>query len=348
LVPHYTDFPDTPAPAPTLTAEGHEMSGSSKWLSRVYCALPTVLVLGLLGVLAIISLTNSQELGWMPSLLGYLKNSRPQMSADFDSDHFRQMIDFKGSLFYRLIVILYLGSCCFAARTVIYIIGKPLNGGTWRRGLVLTLLLGALLIGILFSVAQGAPYQNICARQNFWSLMACNTINNASVFMLDAKKLHLLLDAIGVVATTLLAFAASVVLCSKDQTKSETTQVKNRMQCLLLILYAGAALLVIEILRLSAVLHWSMSYLQPLNEEKEALHLYENLSSVISDVITVMGSLYTLLLAALYVPAAIILNGQSTSKKVDLPVSTHLLRLAAILGPLLAGPVGELLSRLKK
>src|SRR5947209_6614083 len=177
------------------------MSVIRKWLPRIYFALPTVLVLALLGVLAIISLTNSQELGWLPSLLSYLKNSQSKLPAGFDSNHFRQLIDFKGSLSYRLIVILYLGSCIFAAKVGIQIIGKPLDGGTWRRGLVLTLLLGALLIGSLFSVAQGAPYQNICARQNFWSLLACNTINNARVFMLDAKKLHLALDAAGVVAT---------------------------------------------------------------------------------------------------------------------------------------------------
>jgi hypothetical protein len=166
--------------------------------------------------------------------------------------------------------------------------------------------------------------------------------------MLDVKKLHLLLDAMAVAVTALLALAASTVLYSpKAQSETETEHLQQQMRSLLFILYTGAVFLVLAILRLSAILHWSVAYLQPMADHKVALFLFENLNAVTTGIVTTMGSLYTLVLAAIYLPAAIILNLQSKKKDVTLPISVHLLHLAAILGPLLAGPVGELLSRLK-
>jgi hypothetical protein len=116
-------------------------------------------------------------------------------------------------------------------------------------------------------------------------------------------------------------------------------------------LYVGSALLIIATLRLSTILHWTLDYLQPhlaMAEDKKISFLINNLNSLVTSIVTSMGAFYTLLLAAIFIPAAFILNKHVTkSGEIVSPLSEQLLRLAAIIGPLLAGPIGELLSLLK-
>jgi hypothetical protein len=133
--------------------------------------------------------------------------------------------------------------------------------------------------------------------------------------------------------------------------KNDTKRLEGQIRYLRMMLYFGSALLIIATLRLRTILHWTLDYLQPhpsMAGDKEVSFLINNLSGIISGVVTSMGAFYTLLLAAIFVPAALILNNRAKeSVEIVSPLSEQLLRLAAIIGPLLAGPIGELLSRFK-
>ncbi len=157
-------------------------------------------------------------------------------------------------------------------------------------------------------------------------------------------------------------------------------------------------MLIVANLRLSALLHWALYYLQlppglvDAKAEavaKDAASIYRNLDKLVTTIITSLGAFHSLLLAGIYIPAAFVLNRRATelhaqpvkqarpqpagahnalqlnetqddpqlveapgaprptAPKQAIPLSEHLLKLAALLGPLLAGPIGELLGRLK-
>ena len=146
------------------------------------------------------------------------------------------------------------------------------------------------------------------------------------------------------------------------------------------ILYAGALLLVIITFRQNVTLRWALDYLQPpAHLEKSpgfglAKFLFQRLEILVSSIVMGTGVLNTLLLAGLYVPAALVLQRRAIrlsrlavapekgardapiSKEqtewmerhgLDFPLRDQLPKVAAILSPLLAGPMGQLLSFLK-
>jgi hypothetical protein len=166
------------------------------------------------------------------------------------------------------------------------------------------------------------------------------------------------LNSLGNAATFALLFAAcATLLPSSEETFPEgMKQLANRMKDLQLILYTGTLLLIVTILVKKSVYQWSLAY----TSQEE--NLAESARNFVSSLLTLDGGFYTMVLAAAYLPAALVLQ-RRTNLLVNLPVeetekekklkeygltfslTESLPRILAILGPFLVGPVGELFNR---
>ena len=128
--------------------------------------------------------------------------------------------------------------------------------------------------------------------------------------------------------------------------------VSEQMKDLQVVLYIGAFLLILSVLRFNVVTQWSLAFISP-DAIEAAKSFYLSLSSVVA-------TFFSLILAAAYLPAAYILlrraqllagelplppNKQEEmlkSKGLTFSLGESLPRVLAIFGPLLAGPIGEL------
>jgi hypothetical protein len=132
-----------------------------------------------------------------------------------------------------------------------------------------------------------------------------------------------------------------------------------KMKYLQLLLYIGTIMLIFGILLIQSMYDWSLAFI--LRDEqaiKVAGNFYSNL-------LIAEGGFFTLILAAIYLPAAILLRMRASVLK-DLPednlakekllkdynlsfsFTESLPRLLAISSPLLVGPIGELFSAFSK
>jgi hypothetical protein len=132
--------------------------------------------------------------------------------------------------------------------------------------------------------------------------------------------------------------------------------VRNASIWFRVLLYVGTATLVSGVLRMNSTISWMQSFLTAGDEVI--------LDSLRVTLVGVMGTFYTLVLACLYLPAVFILRARarglieasavpqevSTAALQETDFSTSLKdvlpKVAALLGPVLAGPVGEFLKNL--
>lgn len=160
------------------------------------------------------------------------------------------------------------------------------------------------------------------------------------------------LNAFGYVAAMLLSVTVCAVLSQLRHTL-DLKQLAKGMKSLNSILYAGTLILVVGIVFEKALLQWAFTFTS--REE----HMVKAAESFSAALLAYDGGFYTLLLAALYLPAAFLLRRQGAelvdhdSKALEkyglnFSFTESLPRMLAILGPLLAGPVGELFGRLSK
>ena len=130
----------------------------------------------------------------------------------------------------------------------------------------------------------------------------------------------------------------------------------GQMTDLRTMLYAGTILLIVGVLRLSAVYQWSLAFIS--QNDLEAAKVFT--SSLVTDT----GGFFTLIIASVYIPAAYIINRRAellvmesdlelkekeeilNDQKINFSFKDSLPRLLVILGPLLAGPIGELIKGL--
>jgi hypothetical protein len=190
-----------------------------------------------------------------------------------------------------------------------------------------------------------------------------------------------LLNALGYAASFALVFATCAILLPRHLNaqsardgrpppvtqRGETDQadVSRKLDILAaqaaglrVVLYVGTFLLIAGILRMSALGQWVISYVAP-----SAVAAAQNLNTA---VVAVTGGFYTLILAAVYLPSAYIISrrawvvvGRSTianpadaqatklqERGLAFSFKESLPRVLAVLGPLLAGPIGELFKSL--
>jgi len=141
---------------------------------------------------------------------------------------------------------------------------------------------------------------------------------------------------------------------ASPETVNKLATISEQMRDLRLVLYFGTFLLIIGVLRMSAVTQWTLAFISPENVEA-ARSFYITLASV-------AGGFNSLILAAVYLPAAYILQKRAKlfakelppveqkemleSKELTFSLKESLPRIIAILGPLLVGPIGELFKKL--
>jgi hypothetical protein len=129
----------------------------------------------------------------------------------------------------------------------------------------------------------------------------------------------------------------------------------EQMQDLRTVLYFGTVLLIVGVLRMSAVTQWTLAFIPP-DATDAAKSFYLTLSSV-------TGGFNSMILAAVYLPAAYILQRRAQllakelslspeekekimgSKESTFSIKESLPKILAILGPLLAGPIGDLFTK---
>jgi len=165
------------------------------------------------------------------------------------------------------------------------------------------------------------------------------------------------LNSLGNVAVfSLLLTICATLLPSNDETFPDgMKQLSRRMNYLRIILYTGTFLLVTAILFKKSVYQWSLAYT---SQDEVAL---KTAMDFVASLLTLDGGFYTLVLAAGYFPAVLVLQRRAQvlvdtsieevekGKKMQeygltFSFRESLPRILAILGPFLAGPVGDLLT----
>ena len=167
----------------------------------------------------------------------------------------------------------------------------------------------------------------------------------------DAHAVLLNQERVGAFTTVLLGAGLAAHLVPRESTKRDLSQRVDRLSW---ILYAGTALLVVSIVRLSAVYDWASAAAPPPMQKAYAL--------VAGGVLRMWGVYYTTLLAAVYLPAYLRFRAEADSLMeveqvadrrewledvgLSLSIPDILRRFAAIIAPLIAGEIGKTLDLL--
>jgi hypothetical protein len=293
------------------------------------------------------------------ALLEVLKVRKERLDAQVQNLHGRLEVAHKRAVErhnMRLIWVLFTGLFVFACLGVFFVtlyVPHRLIGGGW-------LLLGALallytLYGLIRQFADGAY----------------KTVFEEMVELLFGKNppaLYGLFETMGntaalaLVVTTffVLWHPASFFVKEEDKFDEKLAELSRRRKYLRAILYAGTALLVVGILRMRVLLDW----LQGSILQEELGKSVDDFSKVF---ITFQGVLYTLLLAAVYLPARQIIADCARNLPVNeaekkdreeklaaagfgpsetIPFKDYLPKAAALLAPMLIGPVAELVKKI--
>lgn len=220
----------------------------------------------------------------------------------------------------------------------------------------------ALVLGLLVVALYGWLMRTEWNQEDLVTQLVNTTVSKD---VHNIVTLEFSMDVFGIALAVLLALASSTLL-SRPDGDEDLSSLEARSNRLALILYVGALLLVFATLRVNSLLHWSLAFLQPPpwlkpEEAANAAFIYKGAEGLVSNMMAGVGAFCTLLLAAIYVPAALVLSnraaeaisrgagaGQKEAAGRQTPLLLeHWLRLAVILGPFVAGPVGDLLSRLR-
>lgn len=173
-----------------------------------------------------------------------------------------------------------------------------------------------------------------------------------------ARTLMMIANSFGFAVALLLTLASCAVLYSRHTGSypDGLRQIAAQTKHLRLVLYVGTVMLVTGVLLMRSVYQWVLAFLW---RDAQVVKVADRF---LSELLSIEGAYFTFILAAVYLPAAFILQRRADSlaelpeletekeqvlKDYGLGVSLtqSLPRVLAILGPLLAGPVGELFSR---
>lgn len=224
-------------------------------------------------------------------------------------------------------------------------IGKHAKG---RRGALTLALITAWAAAISLLASSGAIDRDMPG----FRLMS-GTIGRT---LPDIVKYNVLFDALGLTVGVVLAVAACAAI-RRDAAQDTEESLSRRMWLLRRVLYAGAAALVVSVAWLSVTLNWAGSFLPGADTPAG-----KEVSTLIAGIVNSLGISYTLLLAALYLPAALVLRGRThalavarqqppdkrdewlKARGLALSYAEYLPRLVAVLAPLLVGPVADLVK----
>jgi hypothetical protein len=248
---------------------------------------------------------------------------------------------------WTLINGVHLLACVLAITTASIVIYRVLSEDNKKVQWVIIPLVIAASLNIALLVS-------LLAAQDVWSpaqQLFRGTIGGTISWI---NKFNRFIEAFSLTGTLSLAVAACAILWQPDpnQPMSEK-QLMLRVRLLRPVLYVGAATLVMSVLRLAATHAWAVSYLLPDTEPGKSI------VTLTTGIVGSLGTTYTLLIAGIYLPAALILRERLKklpSAEADpesflatrglSPTLTRVLpRVIALIGPLLAGPLGDALVK---
>jgi hypothetical protein len=200
---------------------------------------------------------------------------------------------------------------------------------------------------ILITVAAAL---NISLGVSLWSLKdvlsPAQQLHQATIGQVlpSISKYNRLAEVFSLTGALSLAVAACAVLWQSDVNKNlDEETLKKRIGLLKPVLYVAAAVLVMSVLRLSATHAWAVSYLSPETE------VGKTVASLTTGIVGSLGATYTLVIAGIYLPAAFMLRSRlrevAPTQSITDGWTQLLLRVMALIGPLLAGPLGDLLVK---
>lgn len=263
---------------------------------------------------------------------------------------------------------------CFVAFIYSFILTYR-SSAFWREGAYARAIL-LFVISLLFGLILLVRYQ-----ESFMPIMG--KVFNATIANTGAKLgMPTIYEAMGILNALTYAASFSLVcascailvprspieskLSNLNESNSEASAsdeailnsrldlISEQMKDLRIVLYIGTFLLIAGSLRMSALAQWSVAYIS-----SNAVEAAQTLNT---SAIAVTGGFNTLILAAVYLPAAYILQRRAQlfiknssleieekekrlkDRELTFNFRESLPRLAAILGPLLAGPIGDLVK----
>lgn len=271
-------------------------------------------------------------------------------------------------------VLFYAAVCATFFFGIVYIIPKALEK---HLKLYKRLFLGVVFFIIAFVVGSfNHKFQNylpiptklleLTVNTNYAQTGCFPSYKNEPIIQCKMKS-----DELWVYATHffLASLCGIVIYAASQETKhitdpeSDLDRIEQRlllyMKLLRLSLYLGAAVLVTEILNVSALLHWPLAYLDTKNTA------YGSVDNLVSALIAERAVNYTGFLALLYIPSFLIFKEDAyrvachklpdksladreawlKEQGISFSVWEYLPRAIAILGPLLSTPVSELMRR---
>jgi hypothetical protein len=264
--------------------------------------------------------------------------------GDSDADRKIIALRYSGRMTWYFIgeIFLYVCAGSLAVASIFIFQLSPRARAEWTFGVVAL----SIIVGLFY---YAHPEIHMAIFQTIFSQAISGDVPAISQFTR-------ILNSLGNAALFSLLMAICVLLLPPTDAAAPDglKQLAARMRRLRTILYTGTFLLVTAILLKEAVYQWTLAYIP----QDDALETARNF---LASLLTVEGGFYTLVLAAAYFPAALILHrradllvdqsvdedareaklkefGMNFSFKESLP------RILAILGPFLTGPVGDFLN----
>jgi hypothetical protein len=250
-------------------------------------------------------------------------------------------------VFFAMLYFLVCVIACSVGLSVLYRALEEVTQHQWKfmlLGLALMLAFGVLLY------FNPWPYM---------SLFAKLFEGRVRTEVTGVDGLMRLVNSFGFAICLLITLAVSTLLFApRDASNPEgLKKLAQRMKYLRLILYVGTTMLIVGVLFIRSIYQWSLSFMV---RDAAGLKIAEGF---FANELAIEGGFFTLVLAVVYLPAALILRYQADSvsglpdaesereeklKEYNLAFSftQSLPRIAAILGPVLVGPIGELVGRL--
>ncbi|HEX8131208.1 MAG TPA: hypothetical protein VF527_19065 [Pyrinomonadaceae bacterium] len=172
----------------------------------------------------------------------------------------------------------------------------------------------------------------------------------------DINFYNRLFDALGSMVGITLAVASCTIIWRNTGVAPDERELRHHLRLLRGLLYAGAAALIIGVLRLATSLNWGGDFW---TDDSAA---GKEIAKLTTGIISSLGISYTLALACMYLPTVLVLSARArrlakdeSPDKQDEWLKNHgltlsylgyLPRLLALLGPILVGPIGTALSKL--
>jgi hypothetical protein len=267
---------------------------------------------------------------------------------------------FSGRAVFVFLSNLYFLVCFIAAFISVYIIYQTFSRGVfygWTQGVFYSwCAVGAGIV--LLSILTIGFYRN-----SEWFMAVFEFLLPRGIIgdLAQAEGILRRINSFGFAVCFLLYLTVSSILFSPVRRANPEGFLDGaqKMKYLRTILYVGTLILVIGMLLIRSVQQWSLAFIE---RDEQLIKIAENF---FSNILAVEGGFFTLLLAAAYLPAAFIVRWQveqvsglpqaeaereKTLQNYNLTFSFNdaLPKIIAILGPILAGPVGDLFTKLIK